>query len=665
MINSYKYINQNLQILIGCLHEDDELYIVRGNAAQPIEIDLGDKSSEVLDITKHTMQGDDQGCNLEECYKILNASKKTDKHLILAGDGEWGCLSYSGEDNQYIEDVLQLEKKGNIKTTILGLTESANSIRKSRLYTYCYNQAPQVNIIEAIASASSVEKAAQDAAYYIIGSDRGIIFNIDSKILELNVTLPINEFIIVTQGLNSSFEPAMQNIKAIDNRISNKEITDANREEQFAKVYRFVGANCKPIPAGKYKFEFNGELQKSSVFIIPIANVDIFTKLDTSDLRKQVNNYYYYCEDKDSVEIYINLQQFKANIANGVASQIAVTIDYDGRSYKAGFVGNGNYATKIKFNNKGILPLSATAKYQGYLNQKSNIYYLGAEKCFSASLIRVTTKLKKDKDDGGINLIDSDSNNQKINIDVSKINDNSKLIIEVNKVKLIDKDNNEVVVKVDEQFWKKYKIKVNKTPIEIDSIITRNDSIIFKFKNSQYCNCFVNVDAKEIDYSIESISTTSMLKANHQSIKVDLTIEPWYRRCKLFIFFGFLIVSAFIFLIGIFKKARFHKNGMIKVTRFDTNGNVIGKIKTITLPTNFINRWLIPFAAEKREIEGIKITATKSSVIQIDTKDLQNLDFNLNTYSAQNLPRNKKIKWAKKNTLTITNNTTKILLYDL
>jgi hypothetical protein len=114
------------------------------------------------------------------------------------------------------------------------------------------------------------------------------------------------------------------------------------------------------------------------------------------------------------------------------------------------------------------------------------------------------------------------------------------------------------------------------------------------------------------------VTMTGVNSSENAELEFFINIEdiPWYKRYGYYLILLLIMVFAIILIIGVIVKPRF-ANERISMTyeRFliiDDQRIKQGQLTTENFKTNFFERWMIPYRAERKSIHGILFKATST-----------------------------------------------------
>lgn len=125
------------------------------------------------------------------------------------------------------------------------------------------------------------------------------------------------------------------------------------------------------------------------------------------------------------------------------------------------------------------------------------------------------------------------------------------------------------------------------------------------------CECFTTVGTDSAIYEISIPQTKSTREITGvATIITNIRDVPILVKCLTFIIWTFLTILFAIYVIGIINKPRFNKAAYMQYKSM-----VYGmppKQRKYVLQTSFFNRWLVPYLAEKKLVQGLQFIAGKS-----------------------------------------------------
>jgi hypothetical protein len=114
------------------------------------------------------------------------------------------------------------------------------------------------------------------------------------------------------------------------------------------------------------------------------------------------------------------------------------------------------------------------------------------------------------------------------------------------------------------------------------------------------------------------VTLTGKNSSEYAELEFDIHVQdvPWYVRYGSYVFISLIILSILIWIYGIRIKPRFAKDRISMnyelITVVGGQRIPLGQPSTENFNTNFIERWVIPFKAEKKSVQGILFKATRN-----------------------------------------------------
>jgi len=643
-------VNYSLQVLVGIINPKDELYVntmtvCEGFTSQQVR-DKGQTEPEF--ILKNACRFDnllsekaksletiqDINCTyynpfppVRDVMEKLQRSDKKEKWLIFLTDGEW-------VDDMKREEEAELEEfinKSGVQVIYLNIDPSEadpNNNLKKALKRITGN-----NPLQTKGQPDKIIKSLETASAQVMGiPDEGLKSTRNGNTITLDCKVPLKRLILLDQESTSSNPPPKITTVTVNGEVVYVHPTLIAKNAKTKGYITEIGYQeyeNKLIPAGKIKVEFAGDIGSRKLKFLPevAAKLNAYPKADFKQKPSKNANFYVICEDKNKVLIVGQIV--------GLDNKPLESIKSEDVNMKA-IVGNNRmnmiYVDSMKAwvkeyqVNKREVKFSVSAQYTGYFNYLSNIITVKTDTCVS-----LTSGLKAEK--------------QLLKVKVTDLKNSP-----VMKVypEIIEKPSNNRRKPTAEEFQRMYVEKVNSNRISID--VDRKDGY-WEVRPAPYiCACFTKTGQEQLIMELKSNDKNVTPTGGQLIIDVEIEDVSFMKKCGIILLLILIALVLLWYIFGLFKKDRFAKGSEMVYYRKTKNRK--GKEFSYGLPTNFFNRYLIPYLPEKRNIEGITFQAGKrSSYIFLPKKEQAD-----NMYISGNnieYPKQKDVRISKMEVLEI------------
>jgi hypothetical protein len=619
--SKYNLANYGMQVLSVLNNNENVVLIISAN---PRKL----KESSYLNLQKGTSKiGSTNRTEIEDIHSFNQEFSKSesDQEIFIIGDGNW----WDNEEilNQFYENV----STGNIRVTFL---EMLNNKKEEMMFE-------KFLIDKKIGKIFKVE------------STRDIIESINTITEEITGVSAIPSAKLKENKLCLSFtnELGLKNIKFVyqDNAVlsaipdvlsinvngqsvkfnnlgnpSNEKLTKSS-DMMSSRIYDLT----HNIPLGsKIEICFNKNFQKDKFKIYPVTEIEIsglsMKSISGSEITQIDDHTVGVCKNDKHGEVSFQVIQKGTSLPTDILEKVEVFIHSNGKKYKAK-LNNGQFSAQIPLTGDTTF-YTVESELKGYFKKNSGINkIIKTDKCFEKpssqkippmlfGSIQLSQLIRNGKISG--QLVDENSGsslNPKL-FDIELENNYKHLF---KNIKIEFKENNTIDLILEPRgYW-------------CDCLMPDQLDINFKAtpKSGQL------IDGKQYA-GIESVLI----------VKIDKN-ESWLSRC-LWLLISLLASFILIYYLFLLKrKVRFGKGARIEFKAPGAGGTVFN-LKYIS--TDFIlrqkgfiawlNRWLIPFGSEKRQLFfdaislGLLFTATNS----VKRIQFPKASYNENTMSSDN-----------------------------
>lgn len=598
-------VDYAMQMVVGLLHPQDELFYIKGsNAYKPESIDITDKKQAIETVQSWTNRGG-QGfygmfeVAMEQLSSVEWAEKE--KWLIVTADGEWSDLK--GDKQTALSDFLKATD-----TNIVFLNINDTQEGKNTLYPLLSNF-ELVDLYQALPEAEQlrpelVKIATTLSAYPTKG------FDVKSKGNSVSFTseLPIQEILILEQAAVSPDKLSSVNavkvadkVLEIDNIIDlstfsvmrNWKTPEAKAARLSAKMTRI---NDRPgiIPAGTtIAIDFDRNINLDHLEFLPkvAAKLIVEAKPIGKDFKDVQEQNYQICDTEEEALIIAKLVALDGSpLSPDILEKATVTARYNGGTLPLKLHGE-IFSNKIKLDTT-LTRVSVTAFYEGYLNLRSEVMEL--EKVHCPKLKAENLRIEK-----SISVLDLDT---KIQYEV------------LPQIMLEDKN-------ITQEVYEDLRLKeLSNTGISF-KMSKKEGKFLFETYTLASWLCVACLEKSGQDSVIYTmiVPEREFEKQTTITLVVNKTDANFWTKCSGCLFRLFLLLLFMLYLWGILQKPRFDRSALITYRR--VTEYVPSRDRNYELRTNFFNRYLVPFIAEKKIVQGVLFEAgTDDSYLTLPKK---------------------------------------------
>jgi len=655
----HQAVSYSLQVLVGVVNPNDELFVNTMTICEkfdPQKAKVPYKTSKYLNyVRSNYCRYNDWLENKETAFtqiqeiavelynpmdpvvdivKKLNASTKEEKWLIFLGDGEWPELVVNQPNAHFyknykaIEDFINSTGAQVIYLNIDKLPNAANNNLKFALNKISGIQPLYAPINNPKLTSAHIENISKQ----IMGIPKeGLNYKTNSNLVEINSKVPLKRIVVLDQqGQSKVPTPKIVDVNVNGDQLFIPPMLHAKSlgNNGFISEIGYQEYQNKLIPEGKLTIKFAEDISTRNIKFLPEVAAKLLVKAngDFKSTPTKKNNYYTSCSNQ---KIQIIAQIVDLN------GQPLKNLDNENVNIKA-IVGNSNtglqydktlnaWIIDYRIDNKEI-KFSVSAYYEGYFDFLSNVITVKPEKCET-----LKSGLK--------------ANNASLSVKVTELKSASSVKV---YPEIIESQSGTKRKPSNAEFNRLYLEKVNGGRLSMD-VQKMNDHWLVK-PSSYLCACFTKTGQQALVLKLASSDKAITPTDSAVSIKVNIVDVPFMEKCGIILLAALLALILLWYFIGIFKKDRFARGS--EITYYRKTKSRKGKEFSYGLPTNFFNRYLIPYLPEKKTIEGITFKAGKTNSYIFLPKKTQANDM----YISGNLidpPKYKDVRISKMEVLEI------------
>ncbi|MEM7103036.1 MAG: vWA domain-containing protein [Bacteroidota bacterium] len=612
-------VDYALQLIISFLSETDQLYIVKGSNSQiGSKISLLNPQSSIDEIKDWNNDlGNGNYFMAETAFKILKneIEKEREKSLIIISDGKWGDLS-----SPYIEEeVRQIINETQVNVIFLSIESDfeGGTTLKSLL-----KKIPVIEILSSKPTSNDLRgnlikiakklSACPEKGFDVKQSGNQVSFSSELPLKELIVlhqeavlpqnlskleTAEIESLGTISPGVlafsNFPTMPLWNNSESNAARLSGKTIKLSNSSKQVL------------ILEGKMvNITFDREIDLKKFEFLPKVSAKLVAKgLPSGAVPfrfESERGSYEVCETQQTAVLEAQLLLLDgSSISKEILSKTKVSAVYDGGEINL-VLNDTTFRADLPLDTE-FTSVSIKAIYSGYLNLQSNILTFTKIPC-------PKLKSKDARIEANVSILDLDDPFQ---YPVDPLITQNEIDITdaiFEKIELEEIENTGVRIKVEKKDGQ---------------LVILNDSRGFLCPS-----CFSQVGVDSAVYKLVAPGFEFEEDA-YLTFVLNKTNASFFHRCGKCILSFILGILTLIYLVGLYRKPRFHRSAMMYYTEIDlTDTQSVRELRRFgrghikDLPQkpksyklrskSWVSRWLLPFIPEKKTVRSITFIAAQS-----------------------------------------------------
>lgn len=588
-------VDYSMQMVIGLLHPQDELFYIKGiNAYEAKKININDKNQAIEGVQKWTnLKGHGFYGMFETAMTKLSSPEWKDKEkwLMVTADGEWRDIK---PEKQAVLDAFLKETKTNIVFLNINNTQEGQNTLYPLLSNFefvdLYNSLPEpTNLRSELVKIATTLSAFPTKGFEVQSNGTKVSFASE---------LPIQEILILEQAAVSPDK--LSNISSV--KVDEKNVAVASTTElstfpvmpnwkrpestaarMSAKMTR---VNDQPgiIPAGAtVEVNFDRNINLDNLEFLPkvAAKLVVTAEPIGKDFKAQTNHSYQVCDTEQEAVISAQLVAFDGSpLSKDILKKVTVTARYEGDTI-ALKLNKQTFSNKIPLDTD-LTAVAVTAFYEGYLNLRAEVLELQKVPCPKLKIENI--RLEK-----SISVLDLDTQ------------------LEYEVLPRIMREKREVTKDIYDDLELK---ELDNTGVGF-KMTKRNGKFIFETYTAAAWLCTACLSKSGQDSVTYTITSTN---PNHEfastptiTLVVNKTDVNFWMKCNGCLLRLLLLILFLTYLFGVLKKPRFDRSALItyrRVTEYVPSRN-----RNYELRTGFFSRYLVPFIAEKKTIQGVLFQA--------------------------------------------------------
>ncbi len=594
-------INYALQVMVGLLHAEDELYVFKMQPPKGDVISLKSKQNSIDKIAK-TYDCEEKITPFEGVLKakdLLSKSRKKGKWLIILSDGAITDDDFekkygkSTALNEFVDDTgarlifLDVSKKDNKLAGFLRQTNTPHETLRTR------GSFEQV-----------IDRMEEIASSIMSLSGSGVPVVPDGNNIEINSPIPLKGIIVLQQ--DASKNAKLPNIKSAKGKNGKLHVGEGYKAEKSQSTYRMSGlinhieanaAGNAIIPKGKININFDGPVNIKQTKFLPEAAARLEVDF-RGGIKNRRGNLISVCDSSQYVTVVAKIVDYQnKSLSTQVLKGCKVHFINENTKEKTKLTLNeatNEFTTQIKLRDQRM-PMSVSAEYLGFFNFQSNILVVEKADC-----PQTKASVKADKADIRVKVTDMK---------------NAPTVTVTPYISIGDEPSRPATP---EELKKITIQKINDTRIGLD--ISKKDGKLHIKPTTFICACFTATGKETLEFDVVSSDPkiTSM-EEGHLSINIEVIDDTFWAKCGSLIIALITLLILLWYIWGLLRKPRFCKGSEIIISKDSKLKK--SRPKSHPLPTGFFNRYLVPFAAEKKVVGSVSFKAgSRCSHVLIDSK---------------------------------------------
>lgn len=593
-------INYAMQVLVGLLHQQDELSVFKMQPPNGTPINLFSKNDAIRQIsnTYNCLERTTPFTAIANAAQQLRKSSKPLKWLIILSDGE---ITEQGFELSYPNDLQQLVTQAGARIIFLNVNAKTNV-----LDTFLDAKAPTTKTLRTKGNFTDVVNTMEQIASGVMTFSNGITVQQQGSTAKFTSPVPLRRVVVLQQQTSqtSGKLPAITGATAGGKSLSIDKSYNAQKSKgtygMSGNVTHLEPSGIGVIPLGEVSINFNAAPNFQRTKFFPEAAVKLSTEL-IGGTQQQQSSVYKICDTAQHVLLTATLtDDSNRALSAEVLKKCKVQCINETNAQKTTLQldpATGKFTAKIPMTGNKIT-LSVSAEFTGYFNLLSNIYTIEKEKCvipkavFDAKggLTTLTAKVTQ------LAYAPSVTVTPKIQQDNGMLRNPTPA--ELKQLEIIQLNDSRL------------KLRVDKNP---DGTFTIKPT-------TRICACFTPTGSDNLQFELRSKSPSIKTDTNSKlTVAVTVQDDTFWAKCGALIIALLVILLLLWYIRGIIIKPRFCLGSEIIYTRVT---NVIkNKPKSYPLPGSFFNRWLIPYKPEKIMVGSVMfIAGSRCSHILVSAK---------------------------------------------
>lgn len=592
-------INYALQVMVGLLHSQDELYVYKMDSPNGHFMNLNDKHNTIKNI--NTVY--DCKAKATPFEAVINAknklsqSSRKDKWLLILSDGMITDKQFIAK---YTNDLRSFVEQTGSRIIFLNVSAANTPLDQyfSQTQTPQQTQRTDGNFTQIIKTMENI------GATVMTLSGGGVPFKPVGTKLQINTPLPLKKIIVLEQEARKN--TVLPTVKNATSSGKNLWIEDtytaqkANANYQMTGLITHISADKTAnaiIPKGAIDIDFTGLPDPSKVKILPEVAAKLVVDIEGS-VKSKSGNQQQICDTVRQVRVIARLLDLKDQpldlpVLQGSRLWVMNETNHQKQAMSLDEK-NSRFSTTIPLSSNHIV-LSVTAEYAGYFNFQSQVINLHKDAC---PIPKANLEASKTKITASVLAMDA-----------------ADYITVFPRLSVGDAQARPPTEAEMKDLYIEQSGGTEGISLSIDNM--PDGSMRIRPKGA-WCACFTRTGKSDIGLQLKSRNPNIQIGSkNNLTVSVEITDAPFWAKCGWLIIATLSALLVLWYIVGLIKKPRFCRGSEVVFSR--TTPLQTQKARSYPLPTGFLNRYLVPYIAEQQVVGTVKFRAgARCSHILID-----------------------------------------------
>jgi hypothetical protein len=382
-------LNYTVQLLAAISNDNDVLKVVRDQRANPISINLKNKSTALSAIRNwpYAGGGGNHQYVIDKTASLLAKNNIRETRIVYLGDGFWGGVDCSAIVKQF--GAVQRHYFFKFYSQQFNRTDFDN----------CMKAMPLFETIDCdISNRRSTYIQLQNLAKRLVDADATPLpISVSNNVVKFKSELPITKILIVNQS-EVNLNDVGNIVKVTGSNLSslsNSKALEIFNTTLFGKVSEIKYQSNTIIPSGTdIEIQFDKKVDQNKLIIIPITTLQLNARAEGNFISADSINFKYeLCKQENKVKITAFLQDLKGRKVN-LASLGKLSIKLQDGTRSIPMAVKVDEAEVEYTLTKDEHFLSILATYQGYFQKSSESIKITRKDCPLQLDVKITGVFK-------------------------------------------------------------------------------------------------------------------------------------------------------------------------------------------------------------------------------------------------------------------------------
>jgi len=579
-------INYAMQVLVGLLHKNDELYVFKMQPPNGTPINLFSKQDAIKQVsqTYNCLATSTPFAGVVSASGKLKTSSRKEKWLIILSDGE---ITETNFHQTYPDELRQLVNQTGARIIFLNVNN-----KLSVLDDYLNNTGTTAQTLRTQGNFTQIVNTMEQIASNIMSFSKGITVQNQGSKVTINSPVPLRRIVVLQQTSQTSGSlPAITAAKAETRTLTTNQSYKAAKSKSGYSMsgnITHLESSLGLIPKGKVEIDFSGTVDMTRTKFLPEAAAKLLPELK-GNFKTVQGSLYKICDTETTITVTAKLlddnnQPLDADVLK--SSRVVCINETSKQKYTLIYnEQSGLFSVQVPLAANQTV-LSVSAEYTGYFNLLSNIYTLQKENC-------------------PVSSAGFDAAGGKANLRALVTNLNNAPTVTV-MPKIYAPGSNTPRTPTPQEMDMLEVVQLNNSNLKL-SIHRQNGTITIK-PTTRICACFTPTGTDNVQFELRSKTPNIKVGANNRlNVEVTIDDDTFWAKCGPVIIALLVLAVLLWYIFGIIKKPRFCRGSEVIYTR-ETN-LMKNKPRSYPLPNPFFKRYLIPYKPEKQIVGGITFKA--------------------------------------------------------